>query len=168
MLTPLAVYLLMLLIACTLSLLVCWAYDTDHAAIDAGRFGPVDSDIRVRPRKRRFPATRGHLAQPARYQLKSADDQLGAARSLGSRRKRRRLRSTHLTGSLQWSPAWIKVESPPERNTSFEQGPSGDHRQVLAGPVAGAAVPEPSSLALAGTAALAGLGRWARRRRARW
>ncbi len=50
---------------------------------------------------------------------------------------------------------------------SFEQDPTSAHRQVLAGSVVGAAaVPEPSSLALAGTAALAGLGLWARRRRA--
>jgi PEP-CTERM motif len=49
---------------------------------------------------------------------------------------------------------------------SFEQDPTGAHRQVIAGSVVGASVPEPSSLALAGTAALAGLGLWARRRRA--
>ncbi len=49
---------------------------------------------------------------------------------------------------------------------SFEQDPTGAHRQVLAGSVVGNAVPEPTSLALAGTAALAGLGLWARRRRA--
>ena len=41
---------------------------------------------------------------------------------------------------------------------SFEQDPSGAHRQVTTGSVLGASVPEPSSLALAGTAALAGLG----------
>jgi hypothetical protein len=51
---------------------------------------------------------------------------------------------------------------------SFEQVPGGDHRQILAGgSVIEAGVPEPSSLVLAGTAALAGLGLWARRRRAR-
>ena len=50
---------------------------------------------------------------------------------------------------------------------SFEQVPGGTHRQVVAGSVVvGTAVPEPSSLVLAGTAALAGLGLWARRRRA--
>lgn len=50
---------------------------------------------------------------------------------------------------------------------SFEQDPSGTHRQVIAGSVVGGtAVPEPSSLALAGIAALAGLGLLARRRRA--
>ena len=41
---------------------------------------------------------------------------------------------------------------------SFEQDPSQAHRQVIAGSVVGASVPEPCSLALAGTAALAGLG----------
>jgi hypothetical protein len=50
---------------------------------------------------------------------------------------------------------------------SFEQDPSGAHRQVTAGSVlAFHPVPEPSSLALAGIAALAGLGLWARRRSA--
>jgi len=48
---------------------------------------------------------------------------------------------------------------------SFEQDPTGAHRQVTAGSVVGNAVPEPSSLALAGTATLAGLGLWVRRRR---
>jgi PEP-CTERM motif len=54
---------------------------------------------------------------------------------------------------------------------SFEQEVIGVndsvHRDVTGGSVVGAgAVPEPSSLALVGTAALAGLGLWARRRRA--
>jgi hypothetical protein len=49
---------------------------------------------------------------------------------------------------------------------SFEQDPTGAHRQVTGGSVVGAAVPEPSSLALAGTAAVAALGLVARRRRA--
>jgi hypothetical protein len=49
-------------------------------------------------------------------------------------------------------------------NISFEQDASGAHRLVSAGSVVGA-VPEPSSLVLAGTAALAGLGLLARRRR---
>jgi hypothetical protein len=53
---------------------------------------------------------------------------------------------------------------------SFEQGVNNVHRQITAGSVVGAvtAIPEPASLALAGTAAIAGLGMglW-RRRRAR-
>jgi PEP-CTERM motif len=49
---------------------------------------------------------------------------------------------------------------------SFEQDSAGTHRAVVGGSVVAAgAVPEPSSLALAGTAVLAGLGLWARRRR---
>ena len=51
---------------------------------------------------------------------------------------------------------------------SFEQHQTNTQRHVNGGSVVEAgAVPEPSSLALAGTAALAGLGLWARRRRAR-
>jgi len=50
---------------------------------------------------------------------------------------------------------------------SFEQDASNVHRQVTGGSVvSGAAVPEPSSLALAGTATLTVLGLWTRRRRA--
>jgi hypothetical protein len=48
---------------------------------------------------------------------------------------------------------------------SFEQDPTGTHRQVVSGEVVGlAAVPEPASLLMGGIAALAGLGMWARRR----
>jgi hypothetical protein len=47
---------------------------------------------------------------------------------------------------------------------SFEQDPTGAHRQVIAGSVVGATVPEPPSLLLSGMAAgMAGLGLWARR-----
>jgi len=35
MLAHLAVFLLIMLIACTLSLLICWAYDTDQSEIGA-------------------------------------------------------------------------------------------------------------------------------------
>jgi hypothetical protein len=50
---------------------------------------------------------------------------------------------------------------------SFEQDANNTHRQVTGGSViVGTAVPEPSSLLTGGIAALAGLGLWARRRRA--
>jgi hypothetical protein len=50
---------------------------------------------------------------------------------------------------------------------SFEESPNGgDHRVVMAGfAVPASTVPEPSALALVGTAALAGLRLWARRPR---
>jgi hypothetical protein len=49
---------------------------------------------------------------------------------------------------------------------SFEQDAAGTHRFVTGGSViAAGTVPEPSSLALAGTAALAGLGLWTLKRR---
>jgi hypothetical protein len=52
-------------------------------------------------------------------------------------------------------------------NISFEQVPGGTHRNVTAGSVVNAnVIPEPSSLLTGGVAALAGLGVWARRRRA--
>jgi hypothetical protein len=51
-------------------------------------------------------------------------------------------------------------------NISFEQDPTGAHRLVTAGSVV-AAVPEPSSLLMAGAAALAGLGALVWRRQAR-
>ena len=50
---------------------------------------------------------------------------------------------------------------------SFEQDPSSAHRQVVAGSVVAAAVPEPSSLLTGGTAALAVLALRARYRRRR-
>jgi hypothetical protein len=67
-------------------------------------------------------------------------------------------------GGLTPGGAPIDTSGP---NISFEQSPNGGpHRNVTAGSVVPAgAVPEPSSLALSGTAGLAGLGLWARRRR---
>jgi hypothetical protein len=51
---------------------------------------------------------------------------------------------------------------------SFEQDLNNTHRQVTGGSVVAlAAVPEPASLLMGGMAAVAGLGLWARRRRAR-
>jgi hypothetical protein len=65
------------------------------------------------------------------------------------------------TGGLTAAGAPITIDP----NGSFEED-NGVKRAVLAGSVIGAApVPEPSSLVLAGTGALAGLGLWARRRR---
>jgi hypothetical protein len=45
MLVPLGFYLLIMLIACTMILLICWAYDTASAAIEAGRSRPEDSEF---------------------------------------------------------------------------------------------------------------------------
>ena len=46
---------------------------------------------------------------------------------------------------------------------SFEQDMTSTHRQVTGGSVIALAAVQPSSVALAGTAALAGLGMWVRR-----
>jgi hypothetical protein len=45
MLAPLGFYLLMTLIECTMILLLCWAYDTARAEIEAGRSRPADSEF---------------------------------------------------------------------------------------------------------------------------
>ena len=66
-------------------------------------------------------------------------------------------------GSLQLTGAPITIG----QFDSFEQDSNNTHRQVTGGAVVASAVPEPSSLVLVGTAAMAGLGGlWARRRRA--
>ena len=43
MLAPLGFYLLALVIACTMFLLVCWAFDTAEAETETGRPRPADS-----------------------------------------------------------------------------------------------------------------------------
>jgi hypothetical protein len=62
MLVPLGLYLLIMLITCTMILLICWAYDTERAEIEAGRSDPADLEFPVRPNARRshirFPAPR--------------------------------------------------------------------------------------------------------------
>jgi hypothetical protein len=45
MLAPLGFYLLIMLIACKMILLICWAYDTARAEIEAGRSRPADSEF---------------------------------------------------------------------------------------------------------------------------
>jgi hypothetical protein len=42
MLAPLGFSLLIMLIACTLVLLICWAYDSRKASLEAGRSRPTD------------------------------------------------------------------------------------------------------------------------------
>jgi hypothetical protein len=87
MLTPLALFLLMMLIACTLTLLICWAYDTVGAEIEARRPRPAVLELPVHPHKRRFSAVCAALTQPPGDRRRSVVSQRGAARSLGSKRK---------------------------------------------------------------------------------
>jgi hypothetical protein len=44
MLAPLGLYLVIMLITCTMSLLICWAYDNDSAEIRATRSRPADPE----------------------------------------------------------------------------------------------------------------------------
>jgi hypothetical protein len=44
MLAPLGLYLVIMLFTCTLSLLICWAYDTDRAEIRSTRSRPADPE----------------------------------------------------------------------------------------------------------------------------
>jgi hypothetical protein len=97
MLAHLAVFLLLMLIACTLSLLICWAYDTDEPEIGARQSGPADLEFSVQPHKRSFPAVRAALAQPLRERLRVVVDQRGAARARGLKRTLRLLRKNRMT-----------------------------------------------------------------------
>jgi hypothetical protein len=92
MLAPLAVYLLILLIACTLSLLIFWAYDTDGTEIEAGRSRPAVLEFAVHPHKRRFAAVHAALTHPLGDRPRSVVDQRRAARSLCAKGKTRPLR----------------------------------------------------------------------------
>jgi hypothetical protein len=49
MLAPLAVFLLIMLIACTLTLLICWVYDTVQPEIEARQSGSADLHSPVIP-----------------------------------------------------------------------------------------------------------------------
>jgi len=67
MLAPLGNYMFIMLMACTTILLICYAYDTYRAGIEAGRSLPVDLEFPVHPQPRRsrvrFPATRLRLKE---------------------------------------------------------------------------------------------------------
>jgi hypothetical protein len=60
MLSPLAVSMAVMVITCSMSLLICWAYDIHRAEIEAGRSRPADLEFRIHHRtgrsQLRFPA----------------------------------------------------------------------------------------------------------------
>jgi hypothetical protein len=49
MLAPLGFFLLYMLIALSMVLLLCWAYDTDRAEVEAGRSRLADSEFGLDP-----------------------------------------------------------------------------------------------------------------------
>jgi hypothetical protein len=98
MLAPLAVFFLIMLIACTLALLMYWAFDTDEAEIATGGFGLADPEIRVHSRKRRSPAVRAALAPPPGDRPTSVVRQHRGTRWLGSKRKHGPLRRSRMSG----------------------------------------------------------------------
>ena len=91
MLTPSAVFLFIMVVACTLTLLISWAYDTVGHQIEAEGSRPAVLEFPVQPHKRRFPAVHAALTHRPGDRLRSVDSQRGAARSLSSKRKARPL-----------------------------------------------------------------------------
>jgi hypothetical protein len=89
MLAHLAVFLLMMLIACTLALLICWAYDTNQLEIEARQSGPADLEFSVQPHKRSFPAVRAALAHLPGDRPRMVVVERRAVRSPGLKRKLR-------------------------------------------------------------------------------
>ena len=73
MLAHLAVFLLIMLITCTLTLLICWAYDNDGVEIDAGRARPAVLAFPDRSHKRRFPPVCATLTHPPGRRLTRSD-----------------------------------------------------------------------------------------------
>jgi hypothetical protein len=49
MLAPLGFFLLYMVIVLSMVLLICWAYDTDRAGVEAGRTRPADSEFGLDP-----------------------------------------------------------------------------------------------------------------------
>jgi hypothetical protein len=94
MLAPLAVFLLILLITCTLALLICWAYDHDGAEIDAGPSRPAILEFPPRPHIKRLPQVYAMLTHSPGGRAKSVINLRGAAQSLSPKRNSRRLRKT--------------------------------------------------------------------------
>ena len=52
MLEPLGLFLTILLIACTVTLLICWVYDTHRAKVEAGRSRQAVLEFPVHHHKR--------------------------------------------------------------------------------------------------------------------
>ena len=92
MLVHLAVFLLIMLITCTLTLLICWAYDNDGVEIDAGRARPAVLAFPDRSHNRRFPPVGAPLTQPPFPRARLTIKHRGAALSLSPKSHSRRLR----------------------------------------------------------------------------
>jgi hypothetical protein len=92
MLAPLAVFLLILLITCSLTLLIIWAYDKIGADIEAGPSCPAVLEIPVHPHGKRFAPVCATLNQSPGGRARSVVIQRAATQSLGSKRSSRRLR----------------------------------------------------------------------------
>jgi hypothetical protein len=97
MLAHLAVFLLIILIACTLALLICWAYDTNQLEIEARQSGLADLEFSVQPHKRSFPAVRAALAHLPGDRPTMVVVERRAVRSPGLKRKLRLLRKHRTT-----------------------------------------------------------------------
>ncbi len=92
MLAHLAVFLLILLITCSVTLLICWAYDNDGSEIEAGPSRPAVLEFPVHRHKRRFPRVCATLTNPPGGRARSVVNQRWAAQSLSSKRNSRRPR----------------------------------------------------------------------------
>jgi hypothetical protein len=88
MLAPLAYYLLVMLIACTVALLVFWSYEPSGAASkpDGSRIAAWDSHFLA---PRRFASVRAALGHTHRQPLRSDADEREVGRYLRAKRKSR-------------------------------------------------------------------------------
>ena len=105
MLATLAIYLSILLILCTLSLVICWAYDNVGRPVKAEGSGMAESELAVPPRRRRSPiglpsprlAGTGWRSRPPRPRLQSRQARPGRRPQLseGTGSSGRRSRKGH-------------------------------------------------------------------------
>jgi hypothetical protein len=78
MLAPLGFYLVIILIACTTILLLCWVYDTARAEVEARRSRPADSKFVFDSTP--FAGTRASSAASSRIRFEAATPTRGRRR----------------------------------------------------------------------------------------
>ena len=117
MLAPLAVFLAIMVITCTVILLICWVCDNDGTERETEPSRPAVLEVPVHPLKKRFPPVCATRSYRPEGRSRSVVIQRGTAQSLSSKWNSRRLGKINL-------PALYATDRLP-KSAGVRFGPSG-------------------------------------------